>query len=218
MADNKGQIIITIGREYGSLGHLIADKAGKKLGLPVLDKALLHKMAENHGFDPRFIKDYDEKKRNPFTSRSINGHTNSIEDVLAEMVFKYERDLADTGESFIIVGRCAEEVLKDRPGLIRVFITGDYDTKLTHLVKDRGFTEREAADLMKKMDNKRRSYFSLRQIIPKTCGFAELGLEIIGFHIISGVKIQSGCSILGRCGRIDGHHAEHGKETGRNAS
>lgn len=158
MADNKGQIIITIGREYGSLGHLIADKAGKKLGLPVLDKALLHKMAENHGFDPRFIKDYDEKKRNPFTSRSINGHTNSIEDVLAEMVFKYERDLADTGESFIIVGRCAEEVLKDRPGLIRVFITGDYDTKLTHLVKDRGFTEREAADLMKKMDNKRRSY------------------------------------------------------------
>ena len=158
MADNKGQIIITIGREYGSLGHLIADKAGKKLGLPVLDKALLHKMSETHGFDRRFIKDYDEKKRNPFTSRSINGHTNSIEDVLAEMVFKYERDLADTGESFIIVGRCAEEVLKDRPGLIRVFITGDYDTKLTHLVKDRGFTEREAADLMKKMDNKRRSY------------------------------------------------------------
>lgn len=158
MANDNGQIIITIGREYGSLGHLIADKAGKKLGLPVLDKAILHKMAENHGFDPRFIKDYDEKKRNPFTSRSIKGNTNSIEDVLAEMVFKYERDLADTGESFIIVGRCAEEVLKDRPGLIRVFITGDYDTKLTHLVRDRGFTEREAADLMKKMDKKRRAY------------------------------------------------------------
>lgn len=158
MANDNGQIIITIGREYGSLGHLIADKAGKKLGLPVLDKAILHKMAENHGFDPRFIKDYDEKKRNPFTSRSIKGNTNSIEDVLAEMVFKYERDLADTGESFIIVGRCAEEVLKDRPGLIRVFITGDYDTKLTHLVKDRGFTEREAADLMKKMDKKRCAY------------------------------------------------------------
>lgn len=158
MANDNGQIIITIGREYGSLGHLIADKAGKKLGLPVLDKTILHKMAENHGFDPRFIKDYDEKKRNPFTSRSIKGNTNSIEDVLAEMVFKYERDLADTGESFIIVGRCAEEVLKDRPGLIRVFITGDYDTKLTHLVKDRGFTEREAADLMKKMDKKRRAY------------------------------------------------------------
>lgn len=158
MANDNSQIIITIGREYGSLGHLIADKAGKKLGLPVLDKAILHKMAENHGFDPRFIKDYDEKKRNPFTSRSIKGNTNSIEDVLAEMVFKYERDLADTGESFIIVGRCAEEVLKDRPGLIRVFITGDYDTKLTHLVRDRGFTEREAADLMKKMDKKRRAY------------------------------------------------------------
>ncbi len=153
-----GQIIITIGREYGSLGHFIADKAGKKLGLPVLDKVLLHKMAENHGFDPQFIKDYDEKRRNPLTSRSIKGHSNSIEDVLAEMVFKYQRDIADTGESFIIVGRCAEEVLKDRKGLIRIFITGDYDTKLTHLVRDEGYTEREAADLMKKMDRKRRRY------------------------------------------------------------
>lgn len=156
MASN--QVLITITREYGSLGHKIADKLGKELGIPVVDKALLYKMAENHGFDPDFIKKYDEKPRNYLTSRSLNGHSNSIEQVLAEMIFKYQRDLAETGESFIMVGRCAEWTLRDFPGVIKILITADKDDRIEHVSKENGISIPEAADLVKKMDNRRIKY------------------------------------------------------------
>ena len=117
------QIIITIGREYGSLGHLIAEKVGEELELPVLDRDFFRQMSINHGVDPKFVREHDEKKRNLFITRQRRGYSNSMEDIVAEMVFDYERELAETGESLIIVGRCAEWVLRDFPNLIRIFIT-----------------------------------------------------------------------------------------------
>ena len=50
------------------------------------------------------------------------------------MQFDYLREKADTGESFVIVGRCAETVLKDRKGLISVFILGNYEVKLKRIM------------------------------------------------------------------------------------
>ena len=156
MADN--QIIITIGREYGSLGHLIANDIGKKLGLPVIDKALLNQMAENHGMDPEILKHYDEKRRNPLTSRSRRGHTNSIEDVISEMIFDYMRRLADTGESFIVVGRCGEYVLRDFPGVISIFISGEEEAKTRHIAEVKHISLEEAEALKNKMEARRARY------------------------------------------------------------
>lgn len=155
--DDK-QIIITIGREYGSLGHMIADKVGEELGLPVLDRSFFRQMSINHGVDPKFIRDHDEKKRNLFTSRQRRGHSNSMEDIVAEMVFDYERELAETGESLIIVGRCAEWVLRDFPNLIRIFITADDETKAQRISEMENVDLVEAAKIVKKQDRKRGSY------------------------------------------------------------
>lgn len=155
--DDK-QIIITIGREYGSLGHMIADKVGEELGLPVLDRSFFRQMSINHGVDPKFIRDHDEKKRNLFTSRQRRGHSNSMEDIVAEMVFDYERELAETGESLIIVGRCAEWVLRDFPNLIRIFITADDETKAQRISEMENVDLVEAAKIVKKQDRKRGAY------------------------------------------------------------
>lgn len=155
--DDK-QIIITIGREYGSLGHMIADKVGEELGLPVLDRSFFRQMSINHGVDPKFIRDHDEKKRNLFTSRQRRGHSNSMEDIVAEMVFDYERELAETGESLIIVGRCAEWVLRDFPNLIRIFITADDETKAQRISEMENVDLVEAAKIVKKQDKKRGAY------------------------------------------------------------
>ena len=68
--------------------------------------------------DVEVIQKYDEKPRNPFLSRRVGKHTNSMEEIIAEIQFDYIREKADSGESFVIVGRCAETVLKDHEGLI----------------------------------------------------------------------------------------------------
>lgn len=155
---NKQQILITITRDFGSLGHRIADELGKELGIPVVDKTLLYKMAENHGFDPEFLKKYDEKPRNPLTSRTLKGHSNSIEQVLADMVFKYQKDLADTGEDFIMVGRCADWNLRGYPNVIKIFITADEPDRRDHVAKALDISLADAESLIKKMDRRRIYY------------------------------------------------------------
>ncbi len=158
MADNK-QLIITMSREYGSLGHLIADKLGEELGMPVLDRAFFFKMAENHGVDPAFIHAYDEKRRNLFTTRTRRGHSNSMEDIVADMIASYIRELAESGESFIIVGRCAQWVLRDYDNLIRVFVAADFDTKVERIMEHENVGKEEAEKIVLKNDKKRAKYF-----------------------------------------------------------
>ncbi|NLL63547.1 MAG: cytidylate kinase-like family protein [Ruminococcaceae bacterium] len=155
---NKKQILVTISREFGSQGHKVADLLARKLDIPLLDREILHKMVERHGFDHATIAKYDEKRRNYFLSRSVYGHSNSIEDVFAKMVFDYITELADIGESFVLVGRCGDEILKGREGLVRVFVSGDEDVKLRHLMERYNWSEKEAFTQMKKIDNRRRHY------------------------------------------------------------
>ncbi|MBR5976746.1 MAG: cytidylate kinase-like family protein [Clostridia bacterium] len=157
MSENK-QLIITIGRQFGSMGHKIAHQLGKELDLPVVDKDLLFLMAENHGFDGDFLKNYDEKPVNHWTSGEARGMSNSIEKVLADMIFKYQSDLVATGGSFIFVGRCAEWNLRGCDNHIRIFITADDDARIAHIAELRKLSKKDAEALMHKMDKRRKNY------------------------------------------------------------
>lgn len=157
MPENK-QIIITISREFGSLGHRIAEKLGEELGIPVVDKKLLYKMAEDHGFDPEFLKRYDEKPVNSLTSGEIRGHSNSLEKILCEMIFDYQKELIATEESYIFIGRGASWNLREHENLISIFIRADEDARIDHIAKSRDLTEKEAQSLMHKMDRRRKHF------------------------------------------------------------
>ena len=80
------QIIITICREYGSMGHEIAARLAERLDVKLYDKELLYGMAEAEGMDHKIIHKYDEKAINPFMSKTIGNHSNSIEKILAEKI------------------------------------------------------------------------------------------------------------------------------------
>ena len=80
---NEKQIIITIAREYGSGGLLIADMLGEKYGLPVYDSTIIEIIAQEKGLDLSKLKHFDEKPRNRLFTRSIDGYSNSPEDVTA---------------------------------------------------------------------------------------------------------------------------------------
>ena len=81
-----------------------------------------------------------------------------MEDVLAEMQFDFIREKADSGESFVIVGRCADAVLSGRKGLVRIFISGYEEPKVEHVMKKYGLDRKQALEKMKRHDLTRKWY------------------------------------------------------------
>lgn len=152
------QIMISISREFGSEGHAVAEKVARELELPLYDRNLLDAIAKEKGMDPEYLEKFDEKPRNPILSRSVSGHSNSMEENLVQMQFEYLQKKADAGESFVVVGRCAETALRDREGLISIFILGDKETKLAHVKDKYQLSDTEASFKMAAHDTKRKAY------------------------------------------------------------
>ena len=159
------QIIIAIGREFGSGGHKIAKKLAEELGLNFYDRRMLDELAEKKNIRIEFLEKYDEEPRKLFGARSVDARTksysNSIEEIIAEMQFEYIKEKADMGESFVIVGRCAEEVLKGRKGLISIFILGDFEDKVKRTMEKFGIDEKEAVIKNKRHDKTRKKYHNV---------------------------------------------------------
>lgn len=152
------QIIITIGREFGSGGHVIAEKLADKLNLPLYDKKMISEVAQASGMDERVFEKYDEKPVTVFLSRTVNGHTNSIEDHIAEKQFDFLKKKAEAGESFIVVGRCAETVFKNNPNAFHIFILADKQFKVKRVTEKFDLSESDAIAKMYRHDRKRKIY------------------------------------------------------------
>ncbi|MDD6564417.1 MAG: cytidylate kinase-like family protein [Clostridiales bacterium] len=152
------QLIISVGREFGSGGHAIAEELSKRFGIKLYDNNLLLEIAEKNGSDAEIIQKFDEAPKLRILSRTVRGYNNSPEDVISQLQFDYMRELAQNGESFVIVGRCAETVLKGHPALVSIFVLGDYETKLARISEKYSLSQKEAKSLIKTTDKKRKSY------------------------------------------------------------
>jgi len=154
----KEQIIITVGREHGSGGHYVAQLISEKLGIKLYDKEIVEGTATDNGFTRELVERMDEKPVNFFFSRRIGEYSNSLEENVAQRTFDFIRAKLITGESFVVVGRCAEEVLKDEPNLIRVFISGDKADKLQRIMTTDGVDEAKADEIIRTVDRRRKTY------------------------------------------------------------
>lgn len=152
------QIMISISREFGTGGHHIAAMIAEDLGIKLYDRALLDHVAEENGLDVQHLERYDERPKIPIISRRVNGHSNSMEDALVHMQTEFLQKKADEGESFVVVGRCAETALQGREGLIKVFILGDRESKLENVKNKFGISDKEALRKMKRHDMRRKAY------------------------------------------------------------
>lgn len=152
------QLIISIGREYGSAGHEIAEKVASDLNLPLYDRRLLDELAREKGMNVDELQKYDEKPKNKLLSRKVKGHSSDIAEIIAEMQFDYIKQKAASGESFVIVGRCSEVVLKGNEALVSVFVLGDRPEKLKHVMEKYSLGEVEALAKMNRHDRKRKAY------------------------------------------------------------
>lgn len=153
------QLIISIGREYGSGGHEIAVKLSEHFDLPLYDHNIMREIAKERNINYEDIKKYDEKPAQRLLSRTVQGLSSSPQDNIAYMQFDYLKRLAKEGKSFIVVGRCSDAVLKDcTPNLISIFVLGDKDAKVKRISELHGISESEAKDKIKQHDKYRKAY------------------------------------------------------------
>ena len=152
-----GQFIISVGREYGSGGHEIASILSEKFDLPMYDRNMLDQMAEKNGIDSEELHKHEEMKHQGL-HRTVRGHSSSIQDTIAQLQFDFIRNKAASGESFVVVGRCAENVLRDNPALISIFVRGDEEAKTERICRLYKLNKLEAKAKMFRHDKKRKAY------------------------------------------------------------
>ena len=152
------QMIISIGREFGSAGHEIAEKLAERFSLPLYDYNLLREIAGEKKVNVANLEPYDEVPKKGFGSRTVRGYSNSPQENIAYMQFDFLKKKAKEGQSFVVVGRCAEEALKEYKGLITIFILGDMNTKIERIAKLHNLSEKQAKEMIIQQDKKRKAY------------------------------------------------------------
>lgn len=154
------QLIVAISREFGSGGHEIAEKIAKELGIEFYDRSMLDETANEMNVKVELVEKYDEKPKSYILSRRVGKYTNSMEEIIAETQFDFIKKKAEKGDSFVIVGRCAESVLRDFDGLITIFIGGEKEHKKDRVMKKYDLNETEAVLKMNRHDRRRKTYYN----------------------------------------------------------
>lgn len=155
---SEKQVVISIGREFGSAGHEIAEALADKYQLKFYDYHLLREIADEKNVHVAELAPYDEIPKKGFGYRTVNGYSNSPQENIAYLQFEHLKKRASEGKSFVVVGRCAEEVLKGNDGLITIFILGDMEQKIARIMRLHNVSEDKAKKMIADQDKKRKAY------------------------------------------------------------
>lgn len=162
--DMNKKIIINIGRQFGAGGLAVASELGRRLGIPVYDKELIRKAAQDSGFSAEFFEESDEKKRLFSLSSIFSNRFSETENYMSDRgIFKMQsqtiRTIAEQG-SAIIVGRCADYILRDMECTLDIFLTSPLEVRSARIAERSGLTIEEAAALAEEKDRRRAEYYN----------------------------------------------------------
>ncbi len=154
--------IITIGRQFGSGGHTVGLELAEKLNIPFYDKELVEKISEESGFDTGLVNEELEEAPTRagfvynFIGRGLNGL--SVPDKLWLAEIKVIKDIAEQGPC-VIVGRCADYLLKDRDDVLKVFIYADRDFREKRIIEKYNETPVSVGPAIHEKDGKRAAHY-----------------------------------------------------------
>lgn len=166
--NNSENIIITVGRQIGSGGGIIARIIAEKFGCGLYDKELLNLAAKESGFSEKFFEQNDEQKgffRSLFHLHTPYGPDNSFYNnkFSQESLFQFQSDAirkaADSGRC-VFVGRCADYVLRDRKNVLDIFITASMDQRIQAVCKRNGCDRAKARKIITEGEHSRSSYYN----------------------------------------------------------
>ncbi|MBQ7422243.1 MAG: cytidylate kinase-like family protein [Prevotella sp.] len=161
-------IIINVGRQLGSGGHVVAKKLAEEFGCKFYDKELLNLAAKESGFSEKFFEQNDENRgflkslfhlRVPHISDG-NFYTNKFSQ---ESLFKFQSDAirkAASLESCVFVGRCADYILRDYSKVVNVFITADINQRAEQVMKRHQCSKNEALKVIRNAEDERSAYYN----------------------------------------------------------
>lgn len=155
--------IITISREFGSGGRTVGRKVAEKLGIPCYDKEIVEKVSIESGFVKEYVEEKGEylsasgKMSTLFTLHHLYSNM-SNEDIIWSAQVKVIKDLAAKGPC-VIVGRCADYILRERDDVVKVFIYSDEDSRAERIVRLYGEKTETPEKRLKDKDKKRSSYY-----------------------------------------------------------
>lgn len=158
--DNKlsKKFIITVSREYGSGGRYVGRLIADKLGIKFYDKDLIIRLAEETGLTEEYIEE-NEERRDPLSILNngfYEGLTNSDHLFLKES--ELIRKLANE-DSCVIIGRCADFILKDKKNVLKVFISGSMDDKIKRVTKFYGIDKNDAQKEINRINKLRANHY-----------------------------------------------------------
>ena len=164
------QYVITIGRQFGSGGRSIAEKLADKLNIKFFDKELISIAAKESGISPEVFEGVDEKATNSLLySLSMGMYSFGsgfpamgdlpVNDKLYLLQHKIIKEIAEK-ENCVIVGRCADYVLRDNPKCVSIFIYADMEYRKEQSVKKHGIDPSHAEHIINKTDKNRANYYS----------------------------------------------------------
>ena len=159
--------IITISREFGTGARLIGREVAALLGYGYYDRALIEMAAEKSGLSEDFIERTEEKASNSFlynlataayiASDVTMQYSMPVNDRAYMVQADVIKEIANTGNG-VIVGRCADYVLKDHPRLLRVFIYANKEDRINRIVSEYGQDPKNAESVLSKIDKGRANY------------------------------------------------------------
>ena len=151
--------IITISREFGSGGRTIGKRVAQELGIPCYDSELLQKIAEESGFNENYIKEAGEYAPGGFFASAFSHHSSGPNnaDYLWKIQFRVITELAEKGPC-VIVGRCADYVLRGKADCLRVFIHADMEFRANRIVNVYGESDQSPEQRLKDKDKRRAAY------------------------------------------------------------
>ncbi len=165
----KTNMVITIGRQYGSGGREVGRRLASRLEIPYYDKEILSEASKDSGICEELFEDHDEKPTRSFLYSLVTGvqtHGNPstmyMDMPLNHRIFLAQFDtirrLAGNGPC-VVVGRCADYVLRDEKNVVNVFLKADMEHRIERAI-ERGAEPSRAQDIVKRRDKERASYYN----------------------------------------------------------
>ena len=149
------KLVITISREYGSGGRYIGKLVADKLGIKLYDKEFINKLSKETGLSEDYIES-NEQKRESIDGLYYNGMSNADELFVkeAELIKKVANK-----ESCVIIGRCADFVLKDKKNVIKVFVYNNMENKIKRAEKFYNIDKKKAEKEINKINKLRANHY-----------------------------------------------------------
>lgn len=157
-------LVITISREYGSGGHKLGEMLAKELGIAFYDRELITLVAGESNFSEEFISKNEQRMPSSLLYQMIMqdyeaplDKSLSADDALFVAQSRVIRRISSEGPC-VIVGRCADYILKDRPNTVNVFLYADMPHKVKRAVAEYGIAEEQAASVIADTDRSRKEH------------------------------------------------------------